>query len=169
MKKLVSIMCVLALVFASCEKNEEEGSNGNSSLPKYAELNGVKYFRYPPMDLYGLDFERCEMKIHDDYPEYIVDSYGDEGGICKPICKEISNTFFYSGEEWKMNKVRIEISTSVLPAKDLAQIFYNDGIRSDGKTANGGLKYTVPGDKLVLIVTQSGSVLNLDFCDKNNY
>ena len=169
MKKLVSILCVLALVFASCEK--EDGGNENSSiLPKYAELDGVRYFRYPPMDLYGLDIERCEMKISEDYPEYAFNSISDEGGTYKPICKEISNSFFYSGEEWKMNKVRIEISASVLPAKDLAQILYNDGIRSDGRTADGnGLKYTVPGDKLILIVTQSGSVLNLDFCDKNNY
>ena len=51
MKKIVSILCVLALVFASCEKKEDGGKDSKSSkLPEYAELDGVKYFKFPPME-----------------------------------------------------------------------------------------------------------------------
>jgi len=171
MKKIVSILCVLALVFASCEKKEDGGKDSKSSkLPEYAELDGVKYFKFPPMDLYGLDNERCAMKIEEDYSEYEFDTYVGDAAVYNAICRENRNLFYFTNEGWEMSKVRIEMSTSVLPAKDLAQILNNAGITSDGRTSDGnGLKYKVPGDKLVLIVTQSGSTLNLDFCDKKYY
>ncbi len=174
MKKISLLLSfVFALtVFTSCDKDDDKsGSNGggSSKLPEYAELNGVKYFKFPPMDIYGYDNERFHMKLNDDYPEYEFEDFVGGAYIYSAICKENRNLFYFTNDGFAMNKVRIEISTSVLAAADLAQILYNAGILSDGKTSDGGLKYTVPENKLVLIITQSGSNLNLDFCDKEYY
>jgi hypothetical protein len=174
MKKISLLLSFLfaLTVFTSCDKDDDKsGSNGggSSKLPEYAELNGVKYFKFPPMDLYGLNNEICMMEIDEKYPEYVYDSYMGSAAVYEAICKENRNLFYFTNDGYEMSKIRVEISTSVLAAADLAQILYNAGILSDGKSSDGGLKYKVPGDKMVLIITQSGSTLNLDFYGKNYY
>lgn len=174
MKKngLLLFFMIALTMFISCDKDDDKNENGSgsSTLPVYAELNGIKYFRFPPTDIYGYDTERIIIKLNDDYPEYEFDDVTDEGYIYSAICKEKRNLFYFTNDNYEMYKVRIEISASVIPAADLAKILNNVGILSDGRTSDGqGLKYTVPGNKLVLIVTESSSTWNLDFCDKKYY
>ena len=105
-------------MFTSCDKDDDKsGSNGggSSKLPEYAELNGVKYFKFPPMDLYGLNNEICMMEIDEKYPEYVYDSYMGSAAVYEAICKENRNLFYFTNDGYEMSKIESRYQQVSLP------------------------------------------------------